>query len=43
MGLINVSVANLSTDQVQALKKYEQEFASKYGSNVIFIAFNDKN
>jgi len=43
MGLNNVSVANLSTDQVQALKKYEQEFSSKYGSNVIFIAFNDKN
>jgi len=43
MGLKDVSVANLSTDQIQALKKYEQEFTSKFGNNVIFIALDDKN
>jgi len=43
MGLKDVNVATLNNEQVQAIKKYEQEFTSKYGNNVIFIAFNDKN
>lgn len=43
MGLKDVNVATLNNEQVQAIKKYEQEFTSKYGNSVIFIAFNDKN
>ncbi|WP_281240890.1 hypothetical protein [Sporolituus thermophilus] len=39
MDLKNMNVAALSDDQVDAVKKYEQDFKAKYGSDVILIAF----
>ena len=41
MGIKDVNVASLSDDQVQLIQKYEQEFKSKFGNNVVLIAFND--
>ncbi len=34
----NVNVAQLSSDEVQILKGFEKEFASKHGKQVILIA-----
>jgi hypothetical protein len=34
----NVNVAQLSSDEVQILKDFEKEFASKHGKQVILIA-----
>lgn len=41
MGLSDMTVSPLSAEQVTAIKKYEQEFKTKYGRDVILIAFND--
>ncbi len=34
----NMNLAQLSSDEVQMIKNFEQEFASKQGKQVILIA-----
>jgi len=36
----NVNFATLSTDELDTIKKFEQEFAAKYGNNILLLAFN---
>ena len=35
----NVNFAYLSTDELDTIKKFEKEFASKHGNNIYLLAF----
>lgn len=34
----NVNIASLTSDQVNAINKYEEEFTKKYGEDIVLIA-----
>ena len=38
----NINFAALSTEELATIKKFEQEFATKYGNNILLLAFNQK-
>jgi hypothetical protein len=38
MAATNVNFAHLTSDQVDAINRYEEDFTKKYGSNVVLIA-----
>lgn len=38
----NINFATLSTDELDTIKKFEKEFATKYGNNILLLAFNQK-
>lgn len=42
MNADDINFAALSSDQLDTIKQFEKEFASKYGSNVFLLAFNQK-
>ncbi len=38
----NIDFASLSSDELETIKKFEKEFASKHGNNILLLAFNQK-
>lgn len=34
----NVNIASLTSDQVNAINRYEEEFTKKYGEDIVLIA-----
>lgn len=39
---LKASLADLSADQVSAIKDFEQQLTQKYGNKVILLAFHSK-
>ncbi len=39
----NFPVANLNEDQLQQVKKLEQELSQKANDNIVLIAYDEKN
>lgn len=38
----NIDFASLSSEELETIKKFEKEFASKHGNNILLLAFNQK-
>lgn len=36
----NVNFAALSSEELDTIKKFEKEFATKHGNNIFLLAFN---